>query len=90
MWLVICSTKFVSFPSGICQSSKSVVEGLLNTIIFVHSANTEPEEENIEHQIRDRGILNVLKVNVGNRRRILKSVPIVQKSALFLFSPKNR
>lgn len=59
-------------------------------MIFVHSANTEAEEEDIEHQIRDHGLLNVLKVNVGNRRRIVKSAPIVQKSALFLFSPKNR
>ena len=90
MWLMISSITFVSFLSGKYQFSKSVMEGLLNKIIFVDSANTEPEEEDIEHQIRDRGLLNVLKVNVGNRRRIVKSVPIVQKSALFLFSPKNR
>ena len=35
-------------------------------------------------------MMNVLKFNVGNRRRILKKTPIVQQSSLYLFSPSNR
>ena len=44
----------------------------------------------MEEEIKQKGMLNVLKFNVGNRRRILKKKPIVQQNSLFLLSPSNR
>ncbi|XP_057290676.1 voltage-dependent calcium channel type A subunit alpha-1-like isoform X2 [Hydractinia symbiolongicarpus] len=54
------------------------------------SNELKSDEEDIEEQIQHQGMLNVLKVNVTNRRRIIKAVPMVQKSSLYIFSPQNR
>ena len=71
------------------------ISDYMNFDIFYHiliNNCISDEEENIDERIKEEGFLNVLKVNVKvtNRRRINPSVPMVQKSSLFIFSANNR
>ena len=48
------------------------------------------DEYDITKQIKSQGILNILKKNIANRKR-LNPLPSVQNvSSLFVFSSKNR
>ncbi|XP_065647840.1 voltage-dependent N-type calcium channel subunit alpha-1B isoform X3 [Hydra vulgaris] len=47
-------------------------------------------EEDFETQMKHQGFLNMLKVNLAQRKRINRSIPVLNVSSLFIFSPTNR
>ena len=67
-----------------------MLKSLFSIKVEEYDEEDDEEDKNIEEDIKHKGMMNVLKFNVGNRRRILKKTPIVQQSSLYLFSPSNR
>ena len=56
----------------------------------VETSNEDDEDDDISQRIKREGMLNIMRVNVTQRKRIVKAVPMVQKSSLFILSPTNR
>ena len=45
--------------------------------------------DNVEKMIREDGLLNVMKTNVADRRRVQKQNPAFREVSMFIFTQEN-